>query len=140
MKAFEQRAICRDRIMKKIINKLFEWLGYVPKKRYKVLSQDDFFKQLDPCKHEVLVDEQIYMNNKVKKNEELVYQVEQHDYFILCRINEYCVIPYKGGFLVTDYCEKTDTHRMVKFFIDLQDEEYAKLCAEELCEKLNERM
>ena len=93
--------------MKKLINKLFEWLGYVPKD----------------------------IENRYKK---LTWQIEQHDYYLLNNINEYCVIPYKSGFLVTEYCEKTRTHRKVKFFID--DTEYAKLCAEELCEKLNERM
>ena len=95
--------------MKKYINKLFEWLGYVPKD----------------------------IENRYKK---IMWQIDQHDYCLLNNINEYCIIPYKGGFLVTEYCEKTNTHRMVKFFIDPHDEEYAKLCAEKLCEMLNERI
>ena len=95
--------------MKKLINKLFEWLGYVPKD----------------------------IENRYKN---LMWKLDQHDYYLLNNINEYCVIPYKGGFLVTEYCEKTGTHRMVKFFIDLYDEYYAKLCAEELCEMLNQKI
>lgn len=95
--------------MKKYINKLFEWLGYVPKD----------------------------IENSYK---ELSYQIDRHDCYILNNINEYRIIPYNGGYLVTDYCKKSNTHRMVKFYIYPHDAEYAKLCAEELCEMLNQNI
>ena len=95
--------------MKKYINKLFEWLGYVPKDRYK------FYKQ-------------VYINgvniSKALKEE-------------TC---EYCLIDVQTGYLVTAYSEKVGKHREVKYFSNKEDKEYAKLCAEELCEMLNQKI
>lgn len=93
--------------MKKLINKLFEKFGYVPKE-YK------------------------------KRCETLNWMINEHDSSILNSTNEYCVIQYKSGFLVTDYCKETETHRFVKFFYD-SDFNYAQLCAEELCETLKQK-
>ena len=118
--------------MKKLINKLFEWLGYVPKSKYKVLNQDDFFKQLDPCKHEVLVDEPreptplfVALEKSLDEqiyNDNAIYYVRNNN-----GIYEIKIVTFGGN------------DRLIKVFKDT-DADYAKLCAEELCEKLNERI
>lgn len=52
---------------------------------------------------------------------------------------EYCLIDLQSGYLVTAYSEIVGKHREVKFFPENGDKDYAKLCAEELCEMLNEK-
>lgn len=118
--------------MKKLINKLFEKLGYVPKKRYKVLNPDDFFKQLDPCKHEVLVDEPrepvplaLLLEEAMDK---LIY-----DNKVLYSVN------YNNGIYEVIIMNFGGKDRLIKVFKDA-DAEYAKLCAEELCEMLNQKI
>lgn len=96
--------------MKKIINKIFEWLGY------KLLSQKEYDAMnltLEDCIDMILKDR--YAFTKICN----VYQfVEDYD-----------------GYMVM-----LNSVHAVKFFPFGDDKEYAKLCAEELCEKLNERI
>lgn len=143
--------------MKNLINKLFEWLGYVPKSKYEVLSQEDFLKQLDPCEHAVLVnelrkpiplsvalekslDEQITLNNKVTQNEE-------YDFLKRCVKDEITEFAYHYYIISSGYrfsiCLAGVRPDMPYFPIKIfetNDLEYGKLCAEELCEMLNQKM
>ena len=97
--------------MKKYINKLFEWLGYVPKRRYKQLYK-------------------------------LEHDVRQHDTGILNYNSTYQVVELKDKFAVLEYCSAVCNNRYVKAFPkgDTEDcADYARICAEELCEMLNEK-
>lgn len=97
--------------MKKYINKLFEWLGYVPKSEYKQLYK-------------------------------LEHDVTQHDVGILNYNSSYQVVELKDKFIVLEYCSAVGNNRYVKAFSkgDTEDsKDYARICAEELCEMLNEK-
>lgn len=93
--------------MKKIINKLFEKLGYVPKSTLR-LYQIELERGMDI--------EDALRNEDVKYN-----VVETFDSF-LCRA----------------YIGETDS-RTIKYFFFNDDKEYALICANELCDMLNEK-
>lgn len=96
--------------MKKIINKIFEWFGY------KLLSQKEYNAMnltFEDCIDMILKDRCAF--TKICG----VYQF-QEDY---------------DGYMVM-----LNGIHAVKFFPFGDDKEYAKLCAEELCEKLNEKI
>lgn len=93
--------------MKKIINKLFEWLGYVPRLTYR---------------YEVIREVRRYINSIVYDNK-VEYKIEFTE--TSCKV-----------VLANVY----DWRITIKEFPFNDDKEYANLCAEELCEKLNERM
>ena len=94
--------------MKKYINKLFEWLGYVPK-CYK-----------EEANNATILDSEIWAG--------------QVSYIINSSPYEYFV------------CAKTSNHRirLIKRFCfrmhDADSQYYARICAEELCEMLNEKV
>lgn len=97
--------------MKKYINKLFEWLGYVPKRRYKELYK-------------------------------LKHDVRQHDTGILNYNSIYQVVELGDKFVVLEYCSAVDNNRYVKAFqkgYTKDSLDYARICAEELCDMLNEK-
>ena len=87
--------------MKKLINKLFELLGYVPKS--KSFPTNDSLNKINRFSHFIY-------------KEEDSYEIRIYMLYDLMKPR---------------MCIKT-------FYTD--DYEYAKLCAEELCEKLNERI
>ena len=100
-----------DRIMKKLINKLFEWLGYVPKGKY----QDA---------------------------EAILHNINVMDSEIRLGVNEYQTFECNDKIFVTAYSDILGKHRIVKVFRkgDTQDSaDYARICAEELCDMLNEK-
>ena len=97
--------------MKKIINKLFEWLGYVPKGKY---------QDAEATRHNIGV----------------------MDSEIILGINEYQTIECNDKILVTAYSDILGKHRIIKVFRkgDTEDSaDYARICAEELCDMLNEK-
>lgn len=96
--------------MKKIINKLFEYLGYVPKKDYNYYEKQ--------------------FNLTTEINREIINC--QSDYFV-ANIN--------NRFMVLARAEKADLCAYIKAFPYADDEskDYARICAEELCEMLNEK-
>lgn len=97
--------------MRTIINKLFEWLGYVPKIQL-YQAKEKYYNVL-------LFEEKI---------------VEEQQVYIVREMPDYnCYVVTIWGV--------TGNHlhrRGVKSFPYGDDKDYAKLCAEELCEKLNE--
>lgn len=103
--------------MKKLINKLFEWLGYVPKEEY------DHIQHIFKC----LLDE-------VKEFDCLYEAIGKCDSIINYKVYGNDIWGY--GVMV----DFGNTSRLVKFYPNDYGVEYAKLCAEELCEKLNERI
>ena len=107
--------------MKKYINKLFEWLGYVPKEEY-----EDVEKERD------------YYRNRPTKIE---LSTEAHDESIKSGTETFCHFKQSEYFIVMGYCEKVDNYRFVKVlpFQDEDSEDYARICAEELCDMLNEK-
>ena len=93
--------------MKKIINKLFEWLGYVPRLT---------------CRYEVIREVRRYINSIVCDNK-VEYKIEFTE--TSCKV------------VLADVYDWRIT---IKEFPFKDDFDYAKLCAEELCDKLNERI
>lgn len=110
--------------MKKIINKLFEWLGYVPKVEVAKL-------EYSISKYETLID-QMRENREYLIRHILNEQSKACYYWNKISENEW-------RFVVNVNCDRHIPHNVVKSYIS-DDFEYAKLCAEELCEKLNERI
>lgn len=97
--------------MKKIINKLFERLGYVPKGKY----QDA---------------------------EAILHNINVMDGEIRLGVNEYKTIECTDKIFVTAYSDILGKHRIIKVFRKGDTEnsaDYARICAEELCEMLNEK-
>lgn len=97
--------------MKKIINKLFEWLGYVPKSKYQYA-------------------------------EAILHNINVMDDEIRLGVNEYQTLECTDKIFVTAYSDTLGKHRIIKVFPkgDTEDSaDYARICAEELCEKLNEK-
>ena len=94
--------------MKKIINKLFEWLGYVPKNEY------------------------IYCKDSFERRRQMDISLVKQDvtYRISNSLDGCSVVAWDG----------LRNRRLIKVFLYNNDKEYARLCAEELCEKLNERI
>ena len=97
--------------MKKLINKIFEWLGYVPKSKY----QDA---------------------------EAILHNINVMDAEIRFGVNEYQTFEYNDKIFVTAYSVILGKHSIIKVFPkgDTEDTEYyARICAEELCDMLNEK-
>lgn len=111
--------------MKKYINKLFKWLVYVPKKQ--CVSKDTYNDILAISKElQVLVDwHDMSVDDIIKNNVEYYYE----ELF--------------GCFLVATITKDTTDHTVgypVKVFHFTDDtKDYARICAEELCEMLNEK-
>lgn len=99
--------------MKKIINKLFEWLGYVPKIQ--------LYQAKEKYLNVLLFDEVI---------------VKDQQAYIVCEIPNYNCYAVAILGVTTNQFHK----RIVKSFPFSDDKEYAKLCAEELCEMLNQKI
>ncbi len=98
--------------MKKLINKLFERLGYVPKEEYQ--------------------DVKVILHN-----------ITRMDALIRLGVAEYQTFECADKIFVTAYSTILEKHRIVKVFPkgDTEDSaDYAKLCAEELCEMLNQNI
>lgn len=98
--------------MKKYINKLFEWLGYVPKSKY----QDA---------------------------EAILHNINVMDGEISLGVNEYQTFECNDKILVTACSEILGKHRLIKVFRKGDTEnsaDYARICAEELCEMLNQKI
>ena len=111
--------------MKKYINKLFEWLGYVPKS--KCVSKDTYDDILATVEDlQVLVDWHDMSVDDIHKNNVEYYYEELF-----------------GRFLVATITKDTTNHAVgypVKVFHFTDDtKDYARICAEELCDILNEK-
>ena len=108
--------------MKKIINKLFEWLGYVPKAEVAKL-------EYSISKYETLI-------NKIREDNEYLIrhilngQAKASYYWHKISENEWRFVVYID-------CDMHIPHNVVKSYVS-DDFDYAKLCASELCEMLNE--
>ena len=96
--------------MKKLINKLFEWWGYVPKRDY------NYYKK--------------QFNFTAGINREIIN----------CQ-SEYFAVNSNNRFIVLARAEKADVCAYIKVFPyhDENSKDYARICAEELCEMLNEK-
>jgi hypothetical protein len=110
--------------MRKIINKLFEWLGYVPKVEVSKLEYSIY-------SHKKLID-QMQENREYLIRQILNEQSKASYYWNKISENEW-------KFVVCVYCDRHIPHNVVKSYVS-DDFDYAKLCAEELCDKLNERI
>lgn len=95
--------------MKKLINKLFEWLGY------KLLSQKEYEA----------------MNLTLR---DIVNAIIKDRINVIKQCTKYQIVEDTDGYMVI-----CDTYA-IKFFPFNDDKEYAKLCAEELCEMLNQKI
>lgn len=95
--------------MRKIFNKLFEWLGY------KLLSQ----KEYDA------------MNLNLR---DIVNAIIKDRINVIKHCTKYQIVEDTDGYMVI-----CDTYA-VKFFPYGDDKEYARLCAVELCEMLNQKI
>lgn len=102
--------------MKKLINKLFERLGYVPKGEYDHIQYkfNCLLKEVNEC-------DSLY-EAIAKCNRSLTYRVYGNIW----------------GYRVM--AERGNVSKLVKFYPNDYGADYARLCAEELCEKLNERI
>lgn len=107
--------------MKKYINKLFEWLGYIPKEIYEdaVMERDHYRDTAAELKHDN----------------------EAHDVGVKNGNIIYHYVWFSKMFIVMGYCAETNYHQYIKAFRyhDSDSEAYARICAEELCEMLNEK-
>lgn len=103
--------------MKKYINKLFEKLGYVPKVEY------------DHIQHKYL-----YLLKEMNEYDCLYEAIGKCDSIINYKVYGNDIWGY--GVMVNF----GNTSRLVKFYPNDYGVEYARLCAEELCEKLNKRI
>ena len=110
--------------MKRLINKLFEWLGYVPKVEVAKL-------EYSISKYETLI-------NQIRENREYlirqIFSEQSKASYYWNKISE-----NKWRFVVYVGCDRHIPYNVVKSYVR-DDFEYAKLCAEELCDKLNERI
>ena len=108
----------------KLINKLFEWLGYVPKAEVAKL-------EYSISRYETLI-------NKIREdNEYLIRHIlvgKSKAYYHWNKISE-----NEWRFVVNVNCDRHIPHNVVKSYVS-DDFEYAKLCAEELCEMLNQKI
>ena len=97
--------------MKKYINKLFEWLGYEPKGKCK--------------EYQAILDNYYAMGDEIKLG-----------------VCEYQTFEAQNKFFVSAYSDTLGQHRIIKVFPkgDTEDSaDYARICAEELCDMLNEK-
>lgn len=111
--------------MKKLINKLFEWLGYVPKEQ--CVPKDTY-------------------DDILATAEDLQFLVDWHDMSVddIHKNNvEYYYEELLGRFLVSTITKDTTDHTvgypLKVFHFTEETRDYARICAEELCEKLNEK-
>ena len=111
--------------MKTLINKLFEWLGYVPKKHHVPKSiYEDF---LETAENLQLLADWYDMAVKDIHTGKVKYAIEELR-------NSYLV------YYTTDNTEYSGVSYNVKEYpFDSDTKDYARLLAEELCEKLNEK-
>lgn len=95
--------------MKRLINKLFDKLGYVPKSKYEVAYN-------------------------------IIKCYELHDVGITNGTAIYKIIEHTLSFGVYEWCEHTRDFRLIKkfYYKDSDSQSYARICAEELCEMLNQ--
>lgn len=99
--------------MKKIINKLFEKLGYVPKSKLELYKRDfERYKHLYNCR--------VNMDNAIDNNTAYYYVLQREDSFL-------CIVHIRGN------------RRPIKSFPFNDDKEYALICANELCDMLNQK-
>lgn len=110
--------------MKKLINKLLEWLGYVPKTEVAKL-------EYSISKYETLID-QMRDNREYLIRSIFNGQAKASYYWHKIGENEWRFVVYID-------CEMRIPHNVVKSYVS-DDFDYAKLCASELCEMLNERI
>lgn len=96
--------------MKKIINKLFEWLGYVPKGSFDI--------------------EKKYCNDQ-KKIDKCI--CEGKTYYIVYNTPNHYVVAY------TVFDEGIDFNKRVIKSFSKDNPDYARICAEELCDMLNKK-
>lgn len=99
--------------MKKYINKLFEKLGYVPKR---ILESER--EKLE------------YYKQRFRESRAIDTMVAEGNprFSIIEEINYYAVIAFAGY-----------SQRAIKIFNKKDNPYYARICAEELCEMLNEK-
>ena len=107
--------------MKKLINKLFEWLGYVPKVEY-----ENILRQVEWIKARPTI---------------LERNVEAHERGIKEGKATYHHITLLKFVAVLEYCDEVDNNQFVKVFPYHNEDtkDYARICAEELCDMLNEK-
>lgn len=106
--------------MKKLINKLFKWLGYVPK------------EEVAKLEYSITLIDQIRENREYLIRYILNGQAKASYYWNKISENEWRFVVYVG-------CDRYTPHNVVKSYVS-DDFDYAKLCASELCEMLNERI
>ena len=99
--------------MKKWIEVILKRLGYVPREI-----------------------EMLYNEGKYFVNAHREAALNCNNNFIVARRYEKDL---RCGYVVMQSCEDVEYCWVVKFFPDNNDKDYAKLCAEELCEMLNNR-
>lgn len=103
--------------MKKLLNRLFERLGYMPKEKFdailvnhKYIAQPFFDLK--------------YIIGAIQTGDSKVEYIVEYNL-------------YTGYDVMAKF---NNNHIIIKRFFQGDDKEYARLCAEELCEKLNERI
>ena len=117
--------------MKKLINKLFEWLGYVPKGSENNITKRQIINAICDCRSDridwtqVFQQDSLLMDNWLHKYECFNYSISRVGFFYEVKI-----------YWMYDLMKAKITIK--RFFTD--DADYARICAEELCEKLNERI
>lgn len=97
--------------MKKYINKLFDWLGYVPKEKYKDVAS--------------IIDNIAVIDSEIKAG-----------------VSEYTTFEAWNNVFVTTYSRFLGKHRIIKVFkkgCTEDSADYVRICAEELCDMLNEK-
>lgn len=111
--------------MKKIINKLFERLGYVPKKHH--VPKRIYEDLLETAENSQLLAEWYDIAVKDIHTGKVKYAIEErHSSFLV--------------YYTTDNTEDYGVSYNIKEFpFDIRDKAFARICAEELCEKLNEK-
>ena len=111
--------------MKKIINKLFERLGYVPKS--KCVSKITYNDILGTAKDlQVLVDWHDMAVDDVHTNNVEYYYTELFGRFLVSTITK-------------DNISHTVGYPVKAFHFTEETRDYARICAEELCDMLNEK-
>lgn len=108
--------------MKRIINKLFERWGYVPKEKYCV-SNDDV-KRLVKMEKNYLA--YIQALNFPKHSIEYHFIQDAKNSFLVLALNKYTNINFHIKRFTADTLKNEDI-------------DYARICAEELCDMLNEK-
>lgn len=110
--------------MKKIINKLFEWLGYVPKAEVAKL-------EYSISKYETLID-QMRENREYLIRHILNEQSKASYYWNKISENEWRFVVYVG-------CDRHIPHNVVKSYVS-DDFDYAQTMCIKLCEMINEKI